>query len=153
VDRLAKNGDPRSVKLPRSMQGRGRGLDFSFSGLKTAVSLHLRTHGRPGADSPAVADLCASFQQAAVEQLVRKTRLALDQTGLRELQVAGGVAANSALRAALGKECESRGVRLHVPPIRRCTDNAAMIAAAGYHRLLAGERAALGLNASASLPL
>jgi len=149
VDRLAASGDPRAVALPRSM--RGRGLDLSFSGLKTAVSSHLAAHGRP--TGQALADLCAAFQHAVVEQLLRKTLAALDETGLRELQIAGGVAANSHLRAAFTEALSRRGVAVHIPPLRRCTDNASMIAAAGYHRLRAGERADLSLNAVAGLAL
>ncbi len=149
VDRLAEQGNPRAVRLPRAM--RGRGLDLSFSGMKTAVASWLSEHGVPSGQD--LADLCAAFQHAVVEQLLRKTLLALDQTGLRELQVAGGVAANSHLRAAFTDAMSARGVRLHVPPLRRCTDNASMIAAAGYHHLAAGERADLALNAQASLAL
>ena len=149
VNQIANRGNPRAVKMPRMMFGRG--LDFSFSGLKTAVALHLKEHGVPTGD--ALADLCASFQRSACEQLVRKTLAALDETRLRHLQVAGGVAANSSLRALLGEALAARGVTLHVPALRRCTDNAAMIAAAGYHHLVAGERADVRLNATATLPL
>jgi tRNA N6-adenosine threonylcarbamoyltransferase len=149
IDRLAKRGDASSVKLPRAM--RGRGLDFSFSGLKTAAAEHLARHGRP--EGQALADLCAAFQRAVVEQLVRKTIAALQQTGLSEVQVGGGVAANSELREALAREAGGLGVRVHVPPLRRCTDNGAMIAAAGWRRLARGERADVALNATASLPL
>jgi N6-L-threonylcarbamoyladenine synthase len=130
---------------------RGRGLDFSFSGMKTAVSTILQREGVP--TGQALADLCASFQASVVEQLVHKTALALDEHRLPQLQVAGGVAANRGLRDALTKLATARGVELFVPSPKRCTDNAAMIAAAGYWRLLRGERADLSLNATASLPL
>jgi tRNA N6-adenosine threonylcarbamoyltransferase len=149
VDALAATGDARAVKLPRAM--RGRGLDFSFSGMKTAVQTVLARTGIP--TGPALADLCASFQAAVIDQLVGKTRLALEQHKLKQLQVAGGVAANSGLRATLATLAAELGVELFIPPPQRCTDNAAMIAAAGYWRLLRGERADLTLNATASLPL
>jgi N6-L-threonylcarbamoyladenine synthase len=149
IDALAATGDARAVKLPRAM--RGRGLDFSFSGMKTAVQTVLARSGIP--TGQALADLCASFQAAVVDQLVAKTRLALDESGATELQVAGGVAANRGLRAALATLAAERGVELFIPPPKRCTDNAAMIAGAGYWRLRRGERADLTLNATASLPL
>ena len=149
IDSLAATGDPTAVTLPRAM--RGRGLDFSFSGLKTAVAQHLQKHGVP--TGQALADLCASFQAAVVDQLVHKTSLALDETHLGALVVAGGVACNRGLRAALEREVAQRDGRLYAPRARHCTDNAAMIAAAGYHHLLRGERAGLRLNAVASLPL
>jgi tRNA N6-adenosine threonylcarbamoyltransferase len=149
VDKLAQTGDPKAFKLPRPM--RGRGLDFSFSGMKTAVQTILQRSGVP--TGQALADLCASFQAAVIDQLLRKTRLALEERGLRQLQVAGGVAANRGLRAALGELGRELGVELFVPAPARCTDNAAMIAAAGYWHLVRGERADLTLNATASLPL
>jgi N6-L-threonylcarbamoyladenine synthase len=151
IDRLARQGDPGAVPLPRAMTGKHTGDDFSFSGLKTAVLNHVRGHGVP--QGQALADLCASFQAAVVEVLVRKTRKAARREGLGHVQVCGGVAANSLLRAEMRRAGEEDDFAVYVPPPRRCTDNAAMIAAAGYHRLRRGERAGYDLNASASLPL
>jgi N6-L-threonylcarbamoyladenine synthase len=149
IDKLAQTGDPTAYKLPRAM--RGRGLDFSFSGLKTAAQTILQKQGIP--TGQALNDLCASFQAAILDQLISKTELALAEHKLTQLQVAGGVAANRGLRAALAKATAARGVELFIPPPRRCTDNAAMIAGAGYWRLVRGERADLTLNATPSLPL
>jgi N6-L-threonylcarbamoyladenine synthase len=151
IDRLAKQGDPGAVPLPRAMTGKHTGDDFSFSGLKTAVLNHVRGHGVP--QGQALADLCASFQAAVVEVLVRKTRKVARREGLGHVQVCGGVAANSLLRAEMRRAGEEDEFAVYVPSPRRCTDNAAMIAAAGYHRLRRGERAGFDLNASASLPL
>lgn len=151
VDRLAKQGDPTAVPLPRAMTSKRTGDDFSFSGLKTAVLNHVRKHGVP--EGQALADLCASFQATVVEVLVRKTRKAARREGLGHVQVCGGVAANSRLRADMQRAGEEDGFRVYVPAPRRCTDNAAMIAAAGYHRLARGEHDALDIDARASLPL
>ena len=151
IDRLARTGDPHAVVFPRSMTGGEHGFEFSFSGLKTALLHHVRAHGVP--DGQPLADLCASYQAAIVEVLVRKTRRAARRLQLHHVQVCGGVAANSALRAALVAAGEEDDFRVYVPPPARCTDNAAMIAAAGHARLVRGERDALDLDARPSAPL
>jgi len=150
VERTARAGDPKAISFPVA-QFQDRAPDFSFSGLKTAVSLYVRQHGPLGAE--AVADVCASFQATAVKMLVRKAIRAARESGIRRILLTGGVAANGALRDALEAECAERGYRWTAPPLRLCTDNAAMIAAAGSARLAAGERADLTLNALATLPL
>jgi N6-L-threonylcarbamoyladenine synthase len=150
IDRLAQTGDPGALRLPRPMSRRGE-LDFSFSGIKTWMANWVREHGVP--TGQALADVCASFQATVVRSLVDKTRQAAEQVGAEEVQLCGGVAANSQLRKELAKAGEDDGFRLFVPPPRRCTDNAAMIAAAGFQRLRLGERADLSLNAEAHLPL
>ena len=151
IDRLAQRGDPRAIAFPRTMTASEHGSDFSFSGLKTALLHHVRAHGVP--DGQALADLCESYQAAIVEVLVRKTRRAARREGLNHVQICGGVAANSALRAAMIAAGAEDGFRVYVPPPGRCTDNAAMIAAAGYHRLARGERAGFDLDAIPSAPL
>jgi N6-L-threonylcarbamoyladenine synthase len=151
IDRLAKTGDPAAVKFPRMMAGKDTGDEFSFSGLKTALLHHVRAHGQP--DGQALADVCASYQAAIVEVLVRKTRRAARREGLAHVQVCGGVAANSGLRAAMRAAGAEDDFTVHVPPPARCTDNAAMIAAAGHHLLARGVVSGIELEAAANLPL
>jgi N6-L-threonylcarbamoyladenine synthase len=133
--RLADEGDERAFRLPRPML-HSHDLDFSFSGLKTAVATAARTMG----DGPrARADLAASFQRAVVDVLVAKSMDAIAATGLRRMVVAGGVGANTLLRRELVAKARSRDVRVHFPEPALCTDNGAMIALAGGLRLAAGE--------------
>ncbi len=128
IDALAATGDPTALRLPASMVGPG--FDFSFSGLKTAV---VRARG---VTEMAPADVAASFQEAANEQLVRKLRGALEVYPAAGVALAGGVAANSGLRARVRQLADEFGVALHLPSALMCTDNAAMIAAAGRYRLV-----------------
>ncbi len=147
--RLADSGKPGRLRLPRPMLDRP-GLDFSFSGLKTAVVVALRNQQL---DDVARADVAAEFQQAVVDTLVAKCDRALEQTGFRSLVVAGGVGANRALRQALAQLGQRRGVKVSYPRTEFCTDNAAMIAYAGFRRLSAGERDDLKIRATARWPL
>ncbi len=129
VDRLAREGDPGAFDFPRSLPGDG--LDFSFSGLKTALLYRVRDLGSAAAERRA--DLCASYQRAVVESLVMRLRQALEREGVPRMAIGGGVAANSELRARVGALADELGVELWVPPMELCTDNAAMIAAVARH--------------------
>ena len=150
IQQTAEHGDPRAIAFPLAQITDGA-RDFSFSGIKTSVSLYVKRH-RPLSEAQ-VADVAASFQAAVVKMLVRRTLRAALHLGTKRVVLTGGVAANGPLRAALAAEAGEHGVRLHIPPPRLCTDNAAMIAAAGTERLRAGERAALGMNAIPDLSL
>ncbi len=135
IDRLARLGDPKAIPFPRFHQ-RKTSLEFSFSGLKTSLLYTLRKmndHTR----AERMADLAAGYQEAIVQVLVAKAFAALAYTGLCALAVVGGVSANSRLRALLIERGEREGVRLALPPSAYCTDNAAMIASAGWHLLMA----------------
>jgi N6-L-threonylcarbamoyladenine synthase len=134
VSRLAEFGDPGVVKLPRPMLGSGD-LNFSFSGLKTAVLTAVRRAGNSNVCEQVRADIARAFVEAIVDVLVTKALRALDQTGLKTLVVAGGVGANAQLRARLQLEVEGRGGKVFFPPLDLCTDNGAMIALAGLAQL------------------
>ena len=147
IEELARDGDAHALRLPRP-RVKGAALDMSFSGLKTAL-----WQGVEAAPDMPLADVAASFQRAVVETLVEATRRAIGMTGATRIVVTGGVSANGALREAMARLAEEEGATLLVPPLRRCTDNAAMIAYAGWLRLRRGESDPLSLNAVAELPL
>ena len=147
IDRLAGTGDPSGVRFPKAIV-RGSELDFSFSGLKTALLHHVRKNGAP--QGQALADLCASYQEAIVGALVQKLFRAARQLQLDRVVLSGGVAANRRLRSAVvARARDYEGMQVFLPSPRHCTDNAAMIAVAGTQALLRGDRAGPSLNADA----
>lgn len=150
IDRLAATGNPEAIHFPRPLPGR-EDLDFSFSGLKTAVATRIGSEGQP--QESTLPDFCASFQASVVDVLVRKARRALSREGLHHLVVCGGVAANRGLRAALAGAASEDGFSLYVPAPILCTDNAAMIALAGTWAIEGGERGGLDLSVDPGLPL
>ncbi|MGQ7280543.1 tRNA (adenosine(37)-N6)-threonylcarbamoyltransferase complex transferase subunit TsaD [Brevibacillus thermoruber] len=150
IDRLAREGEPR-VPLPRAWL-EPDSYDFSFSGLKSAVLNTLHNASQRG-ETIDPADLAASFQDSVTEVLVEKTIRAAREYGARQVLLAGGVAANRGLRERLQQRCEAEGVALVIPPLSLCTDNAAMIAAAGYIHYQKGQFAGLDLNGVPGLPL
>ena len=143
VDALAKQGEP-NIDLPKTVF---ENLDFSFSGIKTAV-INLN-HNKPDTNK---ADLCASFQKVITETLIEQTEKALKQTGVKTVALAGGVSANSYIRAEYLK-LEEKGYKIYMPDMKLCTDNAAMIASAGYYEYISGKRDDLDLNGVANLKL
>jgi N6-L-threonylcarbamoyladenine synthase len=152
VEKLAASGNPDAVPLPRAhTEG---AFDFSFSGLKTAVLQYAQKAAKAGPLSDQQrADLAASFQQAVTGVLAKKTLKAAEAKGVKQVIMAGGVASNGALRRAMAETLTPHGIRLGYPPPILCTDNAAMIAAAGYYLYAAGVRSNLDLNAIPSLGL
>jgi N6-L-threonylcarbamoyladenine synthase len=153
VERAARMGNPKAFAFPRSFLNDER-LEFSFSGLKTAVLYTLRKleSRRVHQDWPPelVADIAASFQQAVIDVLVAKCSQALCHTGLRRLCVGGGVTANTAFRAALDLMCKSLHADLYIPPVDLCTDNAAL-GAIGFAKLASGQIAPLDIDVQAGL--
>ncbi|MBQ9859474.1 MAG: tRNA (adenosine(37)-N6)-threonylcarbamoyltransferase complex transferase subunit TsaD [Clostridia bacterium] len=151
LDKLAAEGNPDAYPLPRP-HVEGSRYDFSFSGLKTAVINRLHNAEQKG-ERINKADLCASFQQRVSGMLVENTMLAAEDLGASTIVLAGGVSANSGLRAGMEAACAQRGYALYAPPLSLCGDNGAMVAAQGYYELLAGHTAGMELNAIASLPI
>jgi len=169
VDRIAQGGDPAAVSLPRTLLGPDS-LDFSFSGLKTAVLYHVNGvpnaklspeaiaakgpgygKGADGLSEKETADIAASFQAAVAEILAVKLRRAVARCGARSVVIGGGVAANSTIRARLTTECDTLGCAIRLPPMKYCTDNAAMIAGVAYHLLQAGHVDGFDLEATPTL--
>jgi N6-L-threonylcarbamoyladenine synthase len=144
IDQLAQKGNPEAIRFPRALPG-AENFDWSFSGLKTAVAQHVRKHGVP--EGQALADLCASFQEAVADALSKKFVAAARRLGLKNLVVCGGVAANSRLRSLSLERAKERHLNLYLPPVRLCTDNGAMIAVAGYEAWRRGLRGDFNLSA------
>jgi len=133
IDRLAKGGDPEKIRFPRALLEH---YDFSFSGLKTSVSRYIQTHDIAREDL--IPDIAASFQEAVIDVLCRKLIRAAAEKHCQHIAVVGGVAANSGLRARIQQDAQTNHLVVHIPPVSLCGDNAAMIAAAGFHYLREG---------------
>lgn len=145
VDKLAKEGEP-NIQLPKTHFD-GETLDFSFSGIKTAViNVH---HKTPDINK---ADLCASFEKNVTETLMENVIKAIEKTGMKKITLAGGVSSNSYIRAEF-KKLEEQGIKVYMPDLKLCTDNAAMIASAGYYNYINGKQDELNLNAIPNLKL
>ena len=147
IDKLAKEGDPKAVQFTRPMPD---GYDFSFSGLKTGVVNYVSK--QKAVSSKQTADIAASFQQAVVDVLVDKAVRAAKDHSCKTIALAGGVSANSQLRTQLLTRCQREGLTAHLPPFDYCTDNAAMIAAAAFHKLTTRPPSSFALRASADKP-
>jgi N6-L-threonylcarbamoyladenine synthase len=152
IDRLAADGDPTAIKFPRPML-KEQNHEFSFSGLKTSVRNYIVAQGLETITAERLNNLAASFQEAVVEILVEKTVRAAHECGVEAIAVSGGVACNSRLRARMQERGKESGLEAFLPPPVLCTDNAAMIALAGSHRIEPGLAFPFDLNASSRLPL
>ena len=151
IDTLSKEGNPKAIAFP-SAQIEGAPLDFSFSGVKSAVLNHIKHCEMKGLEVNR-ADIAASFQAAVVDVLVTKTLEAAKQYGMKKVALAGGVASNKGLRNAMEDACKKNGLLLYYPSPIYCTDNAAMIASAAYDEYKNGTRQALDLNALPNLKI
>ncbi len=152
IDRMAQKGDGSKIRFPRAFLESGS-YDFSFSGLKTAVLKKAEQLDQDTNSAITYEDMAASFQDAVAEVLVRKTIAAVESKNVKSIIAAGGVAANSQLRASLEEEACKKGYYFHVPPLSLCTDNAAMVACLGHYKHKAGIFSGLDLNALPNYPL
>lgn len=154
VEKAALSGSPGLVRFPKAYLSRGS-LDFSFSGLKTSVALFVKKwHERgEGTAGIALADIAAAFQDSVVEVLVQKTIEAATRTGVDSIVIAGGVACNKALRKRMEEKGQAEGFRVYYPRPSYCTDNAAMIAFAGYHRTVHGKTSDLSVDVKSRFPI
>jgi len=151
LDQMARSGDETKYPMPHTKLS-GNPLDMSFSGLKTAA-INLIHNARQKGEELDIPSLCASFSLAVSDMLVPRAMQALEQTGYRKLAIAGGVAANSRIRADLQREAGKLGAELYMPPLKLCGDNGAMIGAQAYYEYLAGVTAGQDLNAFATMPI
>lgn len=151
IDKVAKSGNPDAITFPRAKVV-GSEYDFSFSGLKSAVLNYLNSCEMKG-EKIVVEDVAASFQKAVVDVLTEHSLKAVRESGMKKFALAGGVASNSALRESVAKAMEAEGVSLYKPSTILCTDNAAMIGAAGYYEFIKGQRSGYDLNAVPALKL
>lgn len=151
MDRICKNGDGRLYKFPKPTVDENP-LDFSFSGMKTSVINLIHNREQKGEPSD-VENIGASFMHAVADQLCDRTKKAIDMTGAQKLVIAGGVSANSVLRNAMNDLCQKKHIKLYMPELKYCGDNAAMIGSQGYYEFLSGNIAGLDLNATASLDI
>lgn len=150
IDKLSKNGNPKAFDFPRPMLKKNND-DFSFSGLKTAVLTTVKKLKKKGCAIP-IPDVVASFQQAVVDVLVKKTMRAAKREGITTIAVAGGVSANSQLRQAFTDAIAEQNMKIYFPPMALCMDNAAMIASLAYYKLKNGESSCLSLDACSNAP-
>ncbi|MBF4694484.1 tRNA (adenosine(37)-N6)-threonylcarbamoyltransferase complex transferase subunit TsaD [Fusibacter ferrireducens] len=149
IDQIAKSGNPYAIDFPKAMLDQ-ENLDFSFSGLKSAVLNYINSCKMKKIEIN-IPDVCASFQEAVVHILCHKAMDAIEQSGHKKMVLAGGVAANTALRETLSIKCNEKGVGFYYPPLALCTDNAAMIGCAGYYNFRAGYLGDMSVNAIPNL--
>ncbi len=154
IEKLSHSGDKEKIHFPRAHLAPGS-LDFSFSGIKTSVALYVKKWETSAQekDQASLADIAASFQEAVVDVLVQKVMVAVEKTGVSSVVMAGGVACNKVLRENMKAAASPKGIGVFYPRPAYCTDNGAMIALAGYHRIIHGERADLSMDVKSRFPI